>query len=184
MSEDQDADIPLEDQVPLLTNDPDEDRHDNVSETTSHHVPARIVRRLYISHFLSTWNSRVFEFGAFLYLATIYPNTLLPMSAYAFARGLAAILFSPLIGQYIDASNRLKAVRLSVIVQRIMVAASCVIFYLLCLEIPSSTGAGVGMLVVLAVLACFEKLASILNSVAVEKDWVRSDKKYDLAGSD
>ncbi|KAJ3728187.1 hypothetical protein DFJ43DRAFT_1085170 [Lentinula guzmanii] len=38
---------------------------------------------LYISHFLSTWNSRVFEFGAVLYLATIYPGTLLPMSIYA-----------------------------------------------------------------------------------------------------
>ncbi|KAJ3979583.1 hypothetical protein F5890DRAFT_908922 [Lentinula detonsa] len=43
----------------------------------------RVKISLYISHFLSTWNSRVFEFGAVLYLATIYPGTLLPMSIYA-----------------------------------------------------------------------------------------------------
>ncbi|KAK4498664.1 hypothetical protein PRZ48_009174 [Zasmidium cellare] len=94
------------------------------------------------------------------------------MSAYAFARGLAAILFSPLIGQYIDTGNRLKVVRLSIVVQRAVVAASCVIFYLLHRGLFPGTGVQNGMLVVLATLACFEKLASILNFVAVEKDWV------------
>jgi hypothetical protein len=77
-------------------------------------VPARVTSRLYISHFLSTWNSRVFEFGAALYLASIFPGTLLPMSVYALARGAAAILFSPAIGQYIDKGNRLQVVRLSI----------------------------------------------------------------------
>ena len=77
-------------------------------------TPARLANRLYISHFLSTWNSRVFEFGAVLYLASIFPGTLLPMSAYALARGAAAILFSPAVGQYIDTGNRLYVVRLSI----------------------------------------------------------------------
>lgn len=75
---------------------------------------ATIARRLYVSHFLSTWNSRVFEFGAVLYLATIFPGTLLPMSVYAFARGLAAIMFAPAVGQYIDGGNRLQVVRISI----------------------------------------------------------------------
>ena len=78
------------------------------------HVPASIAYRLYISHFLSTWNSRVFEFGAVLYLATIYPSTLLPMSIYALSRGLAAILFAPTVGHYIDFGNRLQVVRVSI----------------------------------------------------------------------
>ncbi|KAF2164256.1 hypothetical protein M409DRAFT_68111 [Zasmidium cellare ATCC 36951] len=139
---------------------------------TKHQIPPRITRRLYASHFLSTWNSRVFEFGAVLYLAKIYPNTLLPMSAYALARGLAAILFSPLVGQYIDSGNRLKVVRLSIVVQRLVVAASCVIFYLLYRDLFPNAIVQNGMLALLAALASFEKLASILNLVAVEKDWV------------
>ena len=77
-------------------------------------VPARITRKLYLSHFLSTWNSRVFEFGAVLYLATVYPGTLLPMSIYALTRGLAAIVFAPPVGQYIDSGNRLQVVRVSI----------------------------------------------------------------------
>ena len=76
--------------------------------------PAILANRLYVSHFLSTWNSRVFEFGAVLYLATIFPGTLLPMSVYALTRGASAVLFSPAVGQYIDTSNRLKVVRLSI----------------------------------------------------------------------
>lgn len=76
--------------------------------------PARVSYSLYISHFLSTWNSRVFEFGAVLFLASIYPGTLLPMSIYALSRGLSAIIFAPAIGQYIDASNRLHVVRISI----------------------------------------------------------------------
>ena len=74
----------------------------------------KIANRLYLSHFLSTWNSRVFEFGAVLYLATIYPGTLLPMSVYALSRGLAAIVFAPVVGHYIDVTNRLRVVRVSI----------------------------------------------------------------------
>lgn len=77
-------------------------------------VSTRIARRLYTSHFLSTWNSRVFEFGAVLYLATVFPGTLLPMSVYALTRGLSAILFAPAIGHYVDTGNRLQVVRVSI----------------------------------------------------------------------
>ncbi|KFY71732.1 hypothetical protein V498_10133, partial [Pseudogymnoascus sp. VKM F-4517 (FW-2822)] len=45
-------------------------------ESRDSKVPTRVTNRLYISHFLSTWNSRVFEFGAALYLASIFPGTL------------------------------------------------------------------------------------------------------------
>ncbi len=77
-------------------------------------VPARLTNRIYVSHFLSTWNSRAFEFGAVLYLAAIFPGTLLPMSIYALTRGLSAVLFAPAVGQYIDTSDRLQVVRLSI----------------------------------------------------------------------
>lgn len=79
-----------------------------------HRVSPRIAHRLYLSHFLSTWNSRVFEFGAVLYLATIFPGTLLPMSVYALTRGLSAVIFAPAIGKYIDTNDRLQVVRASI----------------------------------------------------------------------
>jgi iron-regulated transporter 1 len=172
---------------PLLKQSGDEDEQGQEAE---HSVPKGIARRLYVSHFLSTWNSRVFEFGAVLYLAIVYLGTLLPMSVYAFARGLSAIIFAPAIGQYIDSGNRLQVVRLSIstqfllltwfisansvplVVQRLVVAASCVIFYLLTIRVPLGHDGKTGILVLLAFLACIEKLCSIMNLVSVEKDWV------------
>ena len=70
--------------------------------------------RLYISHFLSSWNSRIFEFGAVLFLAAVFPATLLPASVYAAVRAASAIFLSPMVGQMIDNEDRLKMVRISI----------------------------------------------------------------------
>lgn len=158
-------------------------------------IPARIARRLYISHFLSTWNSRVFEFGAVLYLATIFPGSLLPMSVYALTRGMSAIVFASAVGHYIDVGNRLQVVRLSIgemkdiswyfgncrhtnefcqllVLQRFVVALSCGIFYIFITSRPPPSW-NTKFLVLVTMLACVEKLCSIMNLVSVEKDWVK-----------
>ena len=85
-----------------------------ITSRTTDAEHSRICLRLYTSHALSTWNSRLFEFGAFLFLAHIYPLTLLPASVYALARAAAAALISPCLGSYIDTADRLRAVRLSI----------------------------------------------------------------------
>jgi solute carrier family 40 (iron-regulated transporter), member 1 len=172
---------------------PDENSGSSLrDESQVNHVPARVANRLYISHFLSTWNSRVFEFGAVLYLASIFPGTLLPMSVYALTRGVSAILFSPAIGQYIDIGNRLQVVRLSIgepspplqfyiplirnfakiVLQRLAVAGSCIIFYILAIGLPLAPSSKTGLLVLLVPLACVEKLSATMNLVSVERDWV------------
>jgi hypothetical protein len=70
--------------------------------------------RLYLSHELSTWNSRVFEFGAYLFLAGTWPRSLLPASIYALVQAAAAALFSPWLGSYIDHYDRLRFIRLTI----------------------------------------------------------------------
>ncbi|KFY28471.1 hypothetical protein V491_00447 [Pseudogymnoascus sp. VKM F-3775] len=148
-----------EERSPLLDNTADVENavlHDGPRDgSRGSQVPPRVTNRLYISHFLSTWNSRVFEFGAALYLASIFPGTLLPMSVYALTRGASAIVFSP-----------------AIVLQRLVVAGSCVAFYILAIGLPRAHGVETGLLVLLAVLACVEKLCSIMNLVSVERDWV------------
>ncbi|KAK3168277.1 hypothetical protein OEA41_004723 [Lepraria neglecta] len=73
-----------------------------------------IKRRLYISHFLSTWNSRVFEFACLLFIAHLWKDTLLPVSIFALVRSASAICFAPMVGRYVDHGDRLKSVRLSI----------------------------------------------------------------------
>lgn len=70
--------------------------------------------RLYLSHTLSTWNSRMFEFGAVLFLASVFQGTLLYVSIYALVRSLLVALLSSWLGDVVDRSNRLAVLRQSI----------------------------------------------------------------------
>ena len=131
-----------------------------------------VTYRLYISHFLSTWNSRVFEFGAVLFLAALYPGSLASLSIYALVRSGSAIILSPTVGRIIDNKDRLHVVRFSIVVQRGTIIASCVVFLLLALKIIAGSSGRKAGLAGLSLLACVEKLCSIVNLVSVERDWV------------
>ena len=136
---------------------------------------------LFCSHLLSTWNSRVFEFGAVLFLADMFPNTLRPVSVYTLIRAASAISFSPVVGGYIDRKNRLSLVRESIIGQRISVIVSCLLFAIM--AITKSASLKIGLLSALCILACVEKVYSVMNLIAVERDWVvviANDVKLDL----
>ncbi|KAH8705396.1 hypothetical protein BGW36DRAFT_12718 [Talaromyces proteolyticus] len=130
-----------------------------------------ITRKLYISHFLSMWNSRMFEFGAVLFLVSAFPGTLLFTSIYALVRSLAVVLFSSMLGRLIDRFDRLKVLRASIVWQRLPVVGSCLIL----LVLVSKTGPGLLSYILfgcVSILACLEKLASVANTVSVERDWV------------
>ncbi len=135
-------------------------------------LPLRITSRLFVSHFLSTWNSRLFEMGAVLFIAAIYPHTLRPMSVYALVRSAAAIIFSPAIGSWIDKGDRLVVVRCSIIGQRLAVGASCGIFWVLLIKHDLRQKVKTGLFTITILLAGVEKLCSVMNLVAVERDWV------------
>lgn len=77
-------------------------------------APQPVLMRLYTSHTLSAWNSRMFEFGAVLFLASIFPGTLLYASIYALVRAFSAVAFSSWVGARVDRSDRLVALRHSI----------------------------------------------------------------------
>ncbi|KAG2416374.1 hypothetical protein HFD88_007589 [Aspergillus terreus] len=138
-------------------------------------APSRRVKhvlfRLYVSHTLSTWNSRMFEFGSVLFLASIFPGTLLYASIYALGRSLSAVLLSSWLGSVVDRSNRLKTIRHSIIWQRLPVAASCACFVHLLNRSSEPTYFSPLLFTAVALLACVEKLAANVNTVSVERDW-------------
>ena len=153
---------------PSLSFDDDINSHESPPEPISRSLRSQ----LYTSHFLSTWNSRLFEFGAVLFLASIHPGTLLPMSVYALVRSGAAIIFAQSIGAWIDAGDRLVVVRTSIFGQRVAVAASCAVFWVLEVGIVKGGLAYHLLFGTLVVLACIEKLCAVMNLISVERDWV------------
>lgn len=136
-------------------------------------VPRAIAFRLYTSHFLSTWNSRVFEFGAALFLTSVFPGTLLPVSIYSLVRNAGYILLAHPLGRWISRGNRLSIIRTSIVGQRVPVAASCAL--LLVLERKRGDlghREDNAIFAVVVFLAVVEKLCSTMNTISVERDWV------------
>ncbi|KAI5203678.1 hypothetical protein E4T39_04047 [Aureobasidium subglaciale] len=142
----------------------------STSELPSHHVRGK----LYVSHFLSTWNSRLFEFGAVLFISRIFPGTLFPASIYALTRSASVVVFSTFIGHMIDRHERMHLIRLSIIGQRVATAASCALLWLLLYSGYTSLDpwSAKAALALLSLLACVEKLSSVVNTISVERDWV------------
>lgn len=175
----QDAEAPAQEEVaerrPLLESSSSYDHEDPEAPPKSDPppIPSAIITRLCVSHFLSAWNSRLFEFGSVLFIASIYPGTLLPVSVYALVRAAAAIVFSPAVGLIIDRVDRLVVVRASIVGERVAIGVSCAVF--LILESREDQGLGVyhGLFAVTVLLAGVEKLCAIMNSVSVKRDWVR-----------
>lgn len=138
-------------------------------------VPTSLASRLYVSHCLSTWNSRVFEFGAALFLASVFPGTLLEVSVYSLVRSAGYVVFAQPVGSWIERGNRLSVIRASIVGQRVPVAASCALFLVLLSRPGGALGPGTehGIFVVIVFLAVVEKLCSTMNTISVERDWVR-----------
>lgn len=163
----------VEETNPMLGEGSPVDRSEHSPTGTERRIQGvTTVRQLYVSHFLSTWNSRVFEFGAVLFLADIFPGTLWPSSFYALVRAAAAIGFSPAVGGYIDRNERLPVVRTSIVGQRGAVVFSCFLFTGLALKTSPWIALEGILFAGLCLGAIVEKLCSVMNLIAIERDWV------------
>ncbi|KAK8222389.1 Ferroporti-1 [Phyllosticta paracitricarpa] len=162
-------------------------RQSSISTRMTSPPSSSVLPLLYVSHTLSTWNSRTFEFGAVLFLATLFPGTLAPASAYALVRAGAAFLLAGKIGAWVDVWDRLRALRWSIVAQRVAVAAGCIGFLVMG-RLKGSEDVGEreeegkeaswrwwAMTALFAgnvALACVERLGIMGNLVVVERDWV------------
>lgn len=84
-------------------------------------------------------------------------------------------MLSQTVGSWIDRGNRLGVIRPSILWQRLSVAASCGLFWVLKWRVEG-TGVGgrlnEGLFAMLVLLACVEKMFSVMNLVSIERDWV------------
>src|ERR1700738_2750658 len=126
----------------------------------------------YTSHFLFTWNDRVWEFASIILLVAAYPQTLLPSSLFGLLSTGSAILFGPLIGRWFDMTARLKSVRFAIISQRLSVSAGCVCLWAMIAQ-ALRTPAKDGLFAVVILLGCLTKLSFVGKTVGIERDWVR-----------
>jgi solute carrier family 40 (iron-regulated transporter), member 1 len=142
------------------------------TDTTQTTAPHRLSLVLfYVSHFLFTWNDRVWEFASVILLIAAYPLTLLPSSVFGLASTASAIIFSPAVGRWFDTTARLKSVRLAIFVQRVTVGVGCVCLWVMVSHMLGSELKH-GLFAVVILLGCIARLAFVGKTVGIERDWV------------
>ncbi|EPS41247.1 hypothetical protein H072_4815 [Dactylellina haptotyla CBS 200.50] len=133
------------------------------------------LKGLYLSHFLSTWNSRTYEFAAVVFTVEAFPNTLLPASISGIAQCITLIILSPLVGAWADHSaSRLNSLKVTILSQRLAALAACLSWTLLLWSPSNSYPIGLKWAIfsVIVVLSCVSRLAAGGNVVVMERDWV------------
>ncbi|KAF9429877.1 hypothetical protein BGZ94_009139 [Podila epigama] len=125
-------------------------------------------RKLYLSHLLTSWVDRSFEFAFFLLISKVYTHSLLQASIYGLTTTLAALLFSNRIGNWINILSRLNTYRITLSIQKASIIISAILFH----NLNNSEGTQNVLYAFIIVLGCTLKLSFIGNSIAIEKDWV------------
>lgn len=125
----------------------------------------------FTSHFLFTWNDRVWEFASVVLLIAAYPLTLLPSSVLGLVCNASAIVFGPAVGRWFDCTPRLKSVRTAIFAQRLGVAAGCGCLWVMIAVNVSGHGKD-GLFSVVILLGCIAKLAFVGKTAGIERDWV------------
>ncbi|KAI0800641.1 Ferroporti-1 [Fomes fomentarius] len=141
---------------------------------------------LLVQHLSNVWGLRTAEFAVYLFLVTLFPDTLLPASIYGFVTTGVAIFLSGWAGRLVDEHHNLGVVRVSIIVIKLAACtqygASLVLLYgfgaTSGLQRPWSTHLSSGMFSIIVIGGCIHTVAGTTISVAVEREWVTT-----IAGS-
>ncbi|KAI0720075.1 Ferroporti-1 [Cerioporus squamosus] len=135
---------------------------------------------LLVQHLSNSWGLRTAEFAVYLFLVTLFPDTLLPASIYGFVTTGVAIILSGWAGRLVDEHHNLNVVRSSIVT--IKLAACAQYGATLALLYTSGHASGLarpwsspltsGMFTVIVTGGCIHTIAGTTISVAVERDWV------------
>ncbi|KAK3108330.1 hypothetical protein FSP39_005685, partial [Pinctada imbricata] len=117
-------------------------------------------------------------FGLGIFLIDFSPGSLRLSATYGLATGCVSLLFSALLGDWVDHTPRLKAVRISLVLQKLTVFISasiiCILFWLRdeianVWQHKAMLQLGHALVITTAVLT---NLASMTKKIAMERDWI------------
>jgi len=132
----------------------------------------KLAKIIALSFFFSTWGDRLWNFAVALYLIKLTPGSLQLAAIYGLVQMGSAILFSPLVGDWIDRRDRLYGVRLLLFLSNLMVllCAICILLYLR--GVTTNENWLKVMQAVIIILGSLAYLAGIGEKICVGKDWI------------
>ena len=127
---------------------------------------------LSVSSFFSAWGDRMWNFAVGLYLVKLTPGSLRLAAIYGLVLSSTAVLFAPVIGDWIDRKRRLTVIRITLVLQNILVI-TCALFILLLLYNVTNNSHLLKLLqAVVIIIGSAANLAGQGEKISITKDWV------------
>ena len=150
-----------------------------VKATPPESAETRTFRLLYLSHFLQAFGDRLWEFSIPLLLTEIFPDTLFPQAVFLFATQFAVFSLIPLIGAWIDSTNRLRVVSITLLIQNTCVGISSGVVLVLAYYHEANpyraNTIDIGLLATFCALVVSAMVGQVMSqgaALSMEKDWI------------
>ncbi|KAG9406824.1 hypothetical protein AC1031_003153 [Aphanomyces cochlioides] len=157
-----DTKLKREEKTPLLTC-----RAEGPSRLAKH----RLHVYLYLTHFLTTWGDRMWQYAIPVLLTQLYPSTILPNVLFQLVVYLVLVVSMPYVGQFVDTTNRWIVIRTGILGMNSMVWISTGGFAAAVYFIEDDVMPIVCIALVLLASAVGQ-IFSDLQTLSLEKDWV------------
>lgn len=132
---------------------------------------------LYISHFLSSWGDRMWQFVIPVILMIIFKNTFMPTAIYMLSIYLGNIIGMQFIGKWIDKSNRFYIQKITILVENFCIISSSLIITFLpsIININNINFQSYKTILIILLIILLSIVGEIMNNtqiISTEKDWI------------
>ncbi|XP_019851220.1 PREDICTED: solute carrier family 40 member 1-like [Amphimedon queenslandica] len=134
-----------------------------------------ILLLFYSSRIFSAWSDRMWNFANSLVVVLLYPGSLLMPGVYGFSTRLLQAIFGTIVGDYVDTNPRLRVIWVCLIVQNGFVLLSTILFSVMFYfqwDVCGHTIIFGSLIAIVLLSSSISSLATIGNTIAIEKDWV------------
>ncbi|CAN0927897.1 Solute carrier family 40 member 1 [Linum grandiflorum] len=135
--------------------------------------PTSLIRNLYIAHFLTRWDARMWEFSVGLYMIHLWPDSLVLAAVYGAVESASAALFGPLVGQWIERLAYVQILRIWLVTQNLsFVIAGTTVVVLLMISSTLNSTAFVSLVALANVSGAIGVLSTLAGTILIEREWV------------
>ncbi|RWS31651.1 solute carrier family 40 member 1-like protein [Leptotrombidium deliense] len=142
---------------------------------TGNVLTKKVLCLFYLNRIISSWGDRTWQFAVGIYLIKLLPGSFLLAGIQGILTSLAIIIFTPMIGCWIERANRLTEGRVLISLTNgsAFISATCVALYFL----RENLGANAEQIISavcpwgLLIFSVLSKLWSNAYTIALEKDW-------------
>ncbi|KAL7265635.1 hypothetical protein ACSBR1_003426 [Camellia fascicularis] len=137
--------------------------------------PSSLLIYLYVGHFLARWGARMWEFSVGLYMIDVWPDSLLLAALYGVVESASAVMFGPLIGQWVDKLPYVKVIQIWLLTQNLsfIVAGGSVIALLVYSDLTfTNFMVFVSLVLVINLSGALGMLSTVAGTILIEREWV------------